>query len=65
MDIQRFLISKYPKKNHKIFYEDKLRFILSTHREFTKRQELLVRRFGQNSFGKDQSLTEESVEAFF
>ena len=62
LDIQRFLISKYAKKNHKIFYEDKLRFILSTHREFTKRQEQLIRRFGTDS---NNCLTDDSIECFF
>ena len=37
LDIQRFLISKYSKKNHNIFYEEKLKFILGTHREFFRR----------------------------
>ena len=37
MDLQKFLIAKYQRKNHRNFYEEKLRFILSTHREFFKR----------------------------
>ena len=48
IDIQKFLVAKYQKKNQRFFYEDKLRFILSTRRECQRRQELLIRRFGPN-----------------
>ena len=65
IDIQKFLVAKYQKKNQRTFYEDKLRFILSARRECQRRQELLIRRFGQNQSNNDDALTDESVEAFF
>ena len=58
-------MAKYQKKNCRSFYEDKLRFILSTRREFQKRQDLLIRRFGPGQTGNSDPLTDESVEAFF
>ena len=37
LDVQKFLVAKYVKRNHRVFYEEKFRFILNSHREFNRR----------------------------